>query len=621
MSTIRTPQSPSTLLRRTQLFPGESLVSLLERLTLLNYYASSRTLQQICHSRLKSPANQDDLRLPKWAETFCQLADLTCISPEKLFAASNHHFAPFLTLPQQRPAEIPWIGSTSKAILIPSLTLKRIRSPSAAQYCPRCLKSAAYHRLSWVPIASTVCLEHGYLLTSQCHQCHKPISVHEIVRQRCRNCQADLSAADVVSVEDDELGILSQQAIQSWLVCGWVVEPSDLPSQHPAVLYCFLEYLSRRLLHCQKDWPSLPAPLDGLNTLIIPSVYWSQSLTPDGMFRLLKAAFTGVTNWPNGLFQFLDAYCGDPPLNDEQRLRSFQRDWFQSAWKNPNCEFRQQGYVSYLLARNLPIPVSLAERHKDVAWFVEQTGLWSEERTAQTLGIPLEKLQSLSYGSMTACRWPSSRESVPLFERDKVLALNRKWALGWSVPEASSWLGLDENDAIKLVKLGELLLVDNPDEDENHWVLSRQSVEGYFEKVVARLEMYRGNRRNLVCLWETIHETSELGMDPVTLLQGVVDGFLPAYKRDPEILSLGHTCFLKRSLWHLPDLCYARHGWVSGHVFAYEKGFFPRIVAAWMDAGLIKPQKAFGHHMYFVRQDLEELAAKFIPTLGQSHYL
>ena len=155
-----------------------------------------------------------------------------------------------------------------------------------------------------------------------------------------------------------------EQAIQSWLVGGWVTEPPDLPSQHPAVLYCFLEYLSRRLLHCQKDWPYLPVPLGGLNTLIIPSVYWSQFLTPDGVFRLLKAAFTGVTNWPNGLFQFLDAYCGAPPLNDEQRLRSFQRDWFQSAWKNSNFEFLQQGYVSYLLARNLPIPVSLASDTK-----------------------------------------------------------------------------------------------------------------------------------------------------------------------------------------------------------------------------------------------------------------
>jgi len=89
---------------------------------------------------------------------------MTHISPEELYAASDHRFAPFLTLPQQPPVEIPWIGSTSKPIVTPNLVHRRLRSPLAAQYCPLCLKSAAYHRLSWIPISSTICLEHGCLL-------------------------------------------------------------------------------------------------------------------------------------------------------------------------------------------------------------------------------------------------------------------------------------------------------------------------------------------------------------------------------------------------------------------------------------------------------------------------
>lgn len=613
MSNVHTGQSSPALLRRTQLFPGESLASLLERLTLLNYYSSSRILSRICRDCLESPASQDDLAFPKWVETFLQLADLTQVSPEELYAASDHRFAPFLTPPQQLPVEIPWIESISKAMLIPNLARGRVRSASAAQYCPRCLKSAAYHRLSWVPVASTICLEHGCLLTSQCHRCHRPISIQEITRHRCRDCLADLSAADAVSVEGDELGILSQRAIQSWLVREYVTELPGLPSQHPAVLYCFLEYLSRRLLNHKKDWSSLPAPLDGLNTLVVPSVYWSQSLTPDGVFHLLKAAFTGVTSWPNGLFQFLDAYCGTPPLNDEQRLHSFQRDWFQPAWKNSNFEFLQQGYVNYLLARKLPIPVSLAERYQHVEWFIEQTGLWSEERTAQTLSVSAQKLhESLSYGSMASCRWPRSRERVPLFERDKVLVLKQKWMLGWSISEASCWLGLSARDVIELVKRGILVVVHKPEANETHWVLSRQSVECFFEKVVARLELFQGNRRDLACLEEAASETACLGMDPVTLLLGVIDGYLPAFKRDPEVPSLGYTCFLRKSAWHLPDLCYARRGWVSGHLFAQEKGFPHHLVFEWMESGFLKPVRVFGHTRYFVRQDLEELATRYV---------
>jgi hypothetical protein len=99
MKTIDALQSSFPLLRRTQLLPGESLVSLLERLTLLNYYPTRLTLDHICRHRLKIPADKDDLTRPKWAETFQQLSDLTKISPEALYAASLHRFAPCLTLP------------------------------------------------------------------------------------------------------------------------------------------------------------------------------------------------------------------------------------------------------------------------------------------------------------------------------------------------------------------------------------------------------------------------------------------------------------------------------------------------------------------------------------------
>ncbi|MCU0485850.1 MAG: hypothetical protein MUC85_07020 [Anaerolineales bacterium] len=128
-----------------------------------------------------------------------------------------------------------------------------------------------------------------------------------------------------------------------------------------------------------------------------------------------------------------------------QRLRSFQRDWFQPAWKIPSLEFLQQGYVGYLLARNLPLPFSLVKRYQHVAWFSEQTGLWSEERTAEALSVSLERLRFVtSCGPMAKFRWPGSLADTTLFKRDKVLTLNRKWRRGWSVYEASSWLGLEK---------------------------------------------------------------------------------------------------------------------------------------------------------------------------------
>ena len=112
MNTLRTTKPIPSLLRRTQLLPDESLPSLLERLAQLNYYPSLRILSDIC---LDPPealgAIPDNLACPQWAETFLRLAELTRISPEDLYAASNHRFAPFLNSPGQTPLEIPWMGS------------------------------------------------------------------------------------------------------------------------------------------------------------------------------------------------------------------------------------------------------------------------------------------------------------------------------------------------------------------------------------------------------------------------------------------------------------------------------------------------------------------------------
>lgn len=79
------------LLRRSALLPGESLASsLLERVAHLNFYPNSKTLTSIYRARLAESVTPDDLMRPTSLETFEQLACLTQVSPDDLYAASNH---------------------------------------------------------------------------------------------------------------------------------------------------------------------------------------------------------------------------------------------------------------------------------------------------------------------------------------------------------------------------------------------------------------------------------------------------------------------------------------------------------------------------------------------------
>jgi hypothetical protein len=628
MNNFHTTKSIPPLLRRTQLLPGESLSSLLERLAQLNYYPSLSVLHLICREHLDLPANRDDLARPRWHETFLQLADLTHIAPEVLYSASNHRFAPLLSPPSQLLVEFPWAGSASKVMLTFNLAYGRLRPASAAQYCPRCLQMTAYHRLSWTPISAAICLEHRCLLMSQCPNCSKRLSIHEIIRKQCRACQTDLSIAKPLYVEENELGCLSQQAIQFWLAVDTVDQLSDKykpPPYHPSILYRFLEELSRRLLIRRKDWPILPAPLDELSEHIAfspdkrPQL---KNLTPEGIFHLHRAAFTGVMNWPNGLFQFLDAYrgCSSPcqnQINLDKPLNSIRINWFQSDWRNPDFEFMQQSFIKYLLARNLPLPVALVEQFKNVTWFVEQTGLCSGQNAGPILDVSSQELhQFLLRGLLNSCLWSHSRSKVPIFERDKLLTLKANWKLGWSVQEASAWLGISIQDVIELVEQDELAVVDRPNTHAEYWLLSRQSVEDFFKKVTSQLSLFEGNKDDILRLGAVVGYIGYLGIHRAALLQCVADGFLPGLKLESEIHSLNHVHFQENFVINFPDLFYAKHGKVTGNMFARENGFPVRLVRDWMKAGLIKSEMNLGIDGYFLRSRLEQLAAEYVPELG-----
>jgi hypothetical protein len=618
MKTIDARQSYFPLLRRTQLLPGESLVSLLERLTLLNYYRSSRILHRICHWRLKAPANEDDLTRPKWVDTFLQLADLTHISPEELYAASLHRFAPCLTLPQQSPVTIPWIGSTSKAMLTTNLSQKYLRFVLAAQYCPRCLKAAAYHRLNWTPTAAAICLEHHCLLFHRCPQCHKRISIQEIIRRHCSICQADLSAAEPISVDTDELGIQSQRLIQSCLAGENITElpgMGGLPSQHPAVLFHLLESLSRRLLICRKDWPSMPVPLDGLNIHITPTLHRVQTLTPEEYFYLLRAAFAGFANWPEGLFLFLDAYCGDysPTQTSERRdkrLRLIRQDWFQPTWITPEFEFAQQRFVDYLLVRDPPQLRCLAKQLQNTEWFIEQTGLWSGEHAASALELSIQSMKRLA---LENCLWSHSKIVFPVFERSKILSLRQKWQSGWPLSDASQWLGLHPSTVRKLVDVGLLIAVNELETSSPELILDRCSVEAFFDQVARQLKPYLKGHRALISLEKTAQLLSVLGIDQVDLLWGVRLGILPAYQLKSTLPHLGCLGFVKKTAFTLCDLLFAQRGWISDRQFALEKKMSLHQVLTWIQKLSITPEVAALSHRYYDQQLLEHYWQNLAP--------
>jgi len=349
------------LLRRSNLLPGESLPSLLERLSLLNYY-NTGTIGWLCHSN-ESNQCRINITQPNSAQAFFQLAQLTLISPEDLLAASKHFFAPLLYSSKNTKTFMRWFDG--KNIQLLNIAYRKIRPSHAAQFCPICLKNSPYHRLAWMPISSAICLQHKCLLLDQCPTCLKNITVAEIVAHQCKACKTDLAQIPPASAIDyNELGILSQRVIQSWLS---LVPAPSLPINHTlpessAVMHLLWERLRMSLLTCQVDWNSLQTPLAGLHLYIPKTLNLRKKLPPKYAYYLYSKTFAGILNWPQGFYDFLDAY-GQRNFNVfwsrniRVRLGSLGQ-WFCKILGQPEFMSLHPVLQEYISARYLSLPIS-----------------------------------------------------------------------------------------------------------------------------------------------------------------------------------------------------------------------------------------------------------------------
>ena len=457
--------TPLTLLpRRSPLLSGESLPSYVARLEALNHYPAS-TLNWLCRQAVvqETGLTQDDVARPRQAVTFAQLEALTGLTGAELFAASDHVLTQTLTPPEESQPLLTLSDGSIYMMVNRYTCQRRLHSANGAQFCPHCLREAAYHRLSWSPVASTLCLQHHCLLLSHCPACGHAVSVREIVRKECRQCQADLSAASVVSLAHDAAGLNAQHWLQFWL--GVAAKPLPLaaetwPEVAPMALYRFMEGLRHCLVARQADWSYLREPLAGLSELIPETIDHHQALSTTSSYYLGRVVFQAVQDWPHGFHRFLDAYrrpqrWGRMSTSLGACWGTLFERWIQSAWLCPEFEFVQQAFRDYLWDGHLPLRFALQHpRFRNDERLARRWGLLNWEQALQILNLPAGfVLRSAGSGNLRAATRSQAEMGERVFKRNQVLALARRWEAGVPLEEASRWLGLSVKDVVQLVDL------------------------------------------------------------------------------------------------------------------------------------------------------------------------
>jgi hypothetical protein len=252
---------PIPLLRRSPLYPGESLPSLLIRLLKRNHYDTPRRLDELIlntpkgrEGRTSGTQRRDNSAYPIYSDTYARLSALTGISQLDLYAATVHTFASVILPFNERPnyVHLPVQVTVSKGgtdkerlqalssskpsntraqemfqVLPPLATLaNQIRSALSAQCCIRCIRNdiaqggEPYHRVMWCPYAVSVCLEHRCLLTDRCPSCRSALSITDVITAQCAHCGFLLAGAETLhnTMEQDHIGLNAQETIQGWFM-------------------------------------------------------------------------------------------------------------------------------------------------------------------------------------------------------------------------------------------------------------------------------------------------------------------------------------------------------------------------------------------------------------------
>lgn len=617
--------SSKALLKRVPLLPDESLVSLLTRLTHLNFYPSPSLLIGHIVDEINEPKlHNDRLDFPVRPETYEKLSSLTLLDSIALYKATPHHFAQVLASPPDSVQSLELTDGSIVPYFPPTYLPDQIRPLFAGQFCPACLKEGAYHRLTWMPTAVSACLRHKCLLIDRCYVCHEEVSISAIVGTHCKKCKADLTKAKIFSVENDQIGILSQQIIQSWLMQNAtpLSATSLLPGQPPAILYRVIEGLqsSVKALETLK-WPYLHRIDSKPHTFIPWNRRVNHTLSPFESYLLYTTAFKVLMNWPDGFFEFLHAYqyekLGSHSWNGSlySTFNHLYTHWLRKNWLYPEFNFVQNAFKHYFTGNYW-----IKSPEKKLALCNND-----DELTDQITYVPLSEASYFLETTINMIELLLRNELLTIFHRvndDKyvsmveVLKLRRKWHDPVRLDETAELLGVTKQLVIKLVKIGllsaELMSVDGSPQ----WAFKKSAVLECLESISRHVQdsslLEADGKIGYLNLSEALKKLSSVDMDVGCLLAEVTKGKLYAYHPLEQRFQLTSLLFKFTDIHAYQDLRKPKGNWLSREEVIALLRVKNVTFARWMTAGRITPVTNRGQSQFFDPSSVEKFNADYI---------
>jgi hypothetical protein len=604
------------LLRRSQLITGESILSYLYRLANLNYCSLSSLLGLV--DDLNSHAIQSGrvLTYPKGIAVLERLGDICDVEPDKLLLASNFRFVEVFS---SMPRGIIRVKSKRQFNINKSLRQIKVHllSEKNARFCPLCLSTSVYHRLSWIPRYLWVCWEHQCLLMDCCPKCKKNISIKEIIDCHCNACKSDLRNYEALFVGDDEEGIRSQKYLARLLGLNELLPTDEFarpPNIPPVVAYELIDRLSRFVLDKNGLLESFPSPIfDLVNE---HSQRRDVKFDPR-LFLGVRAASLPMLDWPTSFYSFLDA-CFDQKFF---RYLSGQ-EWFRKYFKGIEHRVIIREFINYFLDRHIVIPTFIATIVKDEKWFYRQIGAVSTKNTLMILkpsAIDPDRLGLVHHNDFFDKEilfndGTRSFGRTGYFDRLGIESLKCKLDDEWDLKMAGCWLGIGEKSVISLVHKGELTgrLIEEENGNIIEGFIDRKSIESFGRRVIDDFNIEdlisRVSRDYAVAFRSFVDDFETIGVSILSLLKCKEKDVLPfCFRKGLYGIEL---CLPASLIDDLLEILLLERGW-NGNLNSFTKENIVSIEQIWRWAGnrQIESIPIYRGYYAFSLRELEELYA------------
>lgn len=595
------------LLRRGKLRSRESLPSFVLRLGQVNFYEPVTLMHGLC---LQSTP-RDRLDWPAQGETYERLFQLSWTDIYALHGATGHTFAAILT-PLDRELLFLQLPDGGALPMLPrELASKQLRSAAATQFCPLCLKEASYHRITWMPVAVAACHRHKRLLLDRCPHCQGQVPVRALVEDhRCRRCGADLAQAPAPRIADDVLGLTSQRFIRWWLALA--PKPHDrarygpLLQLNPRLLFFLLEGLVDSIRLLGSEWSYMHSP--SARPPLQPFLRGGRKPTPSQSYRLHATAFKALVDWPQGFFDFLQAYTVradvKAPGGVWEDLGRLYSKWLNGRWKHSDLRFVQHAFAHHLVRTYVPAPEKLytSGTHAPTVAFISPT------RAARLLEVSRSSIQRL-IGADLLIKYTylyGEPRRYGFVRRDEVLTLRLAWEGGVPLAQAAQWLGLTRKIVLDLTRVG--LLIADPSSTtlaREAWLFDKQDLDRCYCALITRAQ---GPGRKYSSLAETARALAGRGLKVADILKLIAQGSLPCWKlrKAPALATLSFDIPDVERLLLQPGL---DQEIISGEQAAQRLGISSSALVNWVKAKCLTARASYASEVYLDAQEVERFRA------------